>query len=56
VEKLERDHLENMGVDGEKNINIDLQELVMEQEMDSFAQDGERWRASVNLVMNLGVP
>ena len=41
----------------EDNIKIDLQELEWGgMEWIDLAHDGDRWRAVVNAVMNLGVP
>jgi hypothetical protein len=47
-----RDHLEDLGVDGK----IILQWKCRGCELDSSAQDGDRWQALVNTVMNLWVP
>jgi len=49
----ERDHLEDLGIDGRK---MDLQEVVWEHGTDWSARDRDRWRALMNVVMNLWVP
>ena len=53
----ERDHLENRRVDLEDNIKTDVQEVGCKG-MDwlDLAQERDRWRALVNVVMNLRVP
>jgi alpha-glucosidase (family GH31 glycosyl hydrolase) len=49
----ERDHLEDLGVDG---IRMDFREVGLEGvEWINLAQDRDRWRAVVNAVMNLRV-
>jgi hypothetical protein len=47
--------LEDPGVDGRINIKMDLQEVVREGWI-NLAEDRDRWRALVNMVMNLRVP
>jgi len=58
VRKLrERDHLEDTRHRWEDNIKIDLQEVGCGgMDWISLAQDRDRWRALVNVVMNLRVP
>ena len=51
----EKDHLEDPGV-GEDNIKIDLQEVEWGMDWIDLADNGGRWRAHVNAVMNLRVP
>jgi hypothetical protein len=50
-----KDHLEDPGIDGRINIKMDLQEVDWEGWID-LARDRDRWRALVNVVMNLQVP
>ena len=53
----ERDHLGDRGIDGEDNIQMDLQEVgygVMD--WIGLAQDRDRWRALVNAVMIRQIP
>jgi hypothetical protein len=53
-----KDHLENLGVDGRIILEwMDLQE-VGQGGMDriNMAEDRDRWRALVEVVMNLWVP
>ena len=53
----ERDHLEDRGIDGEDKIMMDLQEVGFGgMEWIDLAQYRDRWRALVNVVMNLLVP
>ena len=40
----------------EDNIKMDLQEVEGDGDWMELAQDGDRWRALVNMVMNLRVP
>jgi hypothetical protein len=50
----ERDHLENLGVDGRKILKRGLQDLGWGgKKCIAVAQDRDRWRALVNAVMNL---
>jgi hypothetical protein len=52
---MERDHLEDLGVDG----RIILRWIFMKWERRhriDLAQDRDRWRALVNAIMNLRVP
>ena len=50
----ERDHLENLCIDGRKILKWDLQDLGWGgKNWIALAQDRERWRALVNAVMNL---
>ena len=53
----ERDHWEDLGVDGWNNIRMDLQEVECGY-MDwiGLAQYRDRWRTLVSAVMNLRVP
>jgi hypothetical protein len=50
---MERNHLEDLAVDGD-SINIDLQDVGW-RDMDwiDLAQDRNRWRALVDAVMNI---
>jgi hypothetical protein len=53
----ERDHLEDLGVDGRIIIKVDLQEVGWGgRGWIDLAQDMDRWRTLVNAVMNLRVP
>jgi hypothetical protein len=52
----EGDHLGDPGVDGKDNIKMDLQEVGWGMDRIKLAQDRDRWRALVNVVMNLRVP
>jgi len=47
---MERDHLEDPGVDGRKILRCGGMDLI------ELTQDRDRWRALVNAVMNLRVP
>jgi hypothetical protein len=38
------------------NIKMDLQEVGWDMNWVALAQDGDRWRALVNAIMNLWVP
>jgi hypothetical protein len=52
----ERDHLEDPRLRWEDNIKMDLQEVELwGVDWISLAQDRDRWRALVNVVMNLRV-
>jgi len=52
----ERGHLEDPGVNG-RSFKIGLQEVGCEDtDWIDLAQDRDRWRALVNVVMNLRVP
>ena len=52
----ERDHLEDVGAD-KRIIKMDLQEVGGgDMEWIDLAQDRDRWRALVNVVMNLWFP
>jgi hypothetical protein len=48
----ERGHLEDPGID---NIKMDLQELGCGEDWIDLAQDRDRWRKLLNLVMKLRV-
>ena len=53
----ERDHFEDPGVDGRKNIKMDLQEVGCGgTDWIDLAGDRDRWRALANAVMSLRVP
>jgi len=53
----ERDHLEDLGVDGEHTIKVGLQEVGWGgMDWIDLAQVRDSWRALVNAVMNLRVP
>jgi hypothetical protein len=47
----ERDHLVNLGIDGE-NVKMDLQEVGWDRDWLDLAQDRDRLRAVVNATMN----
>jgi len=48
----ERDHLENLGIDGE-NVKMDLQEVGWDRDWLDLAQDKDRLRVVVNATMNI---
>jgi hypothetical protein len=53
----ERDHLEDLGVDGRITLRIYLQEVACgDMEWIVVAQDRNRWRKLVNAVMNIWFP
>jgi len=53
----ERDHLQDVGVDGKNNIKMGLQEVGCGgMDWIVLAQDRDRWRGLVNAVLNLRVP
>jgi hypothetical protein len=55
----ERDHLEDPGRMWEDNIKMDIQEVGWgggHMDWIDLAQNRNRWRAVVNVVMNLPVP
>jgi len=53
----ERDHLEDLGVDGEHTIKVGLQEVGWRGvDWIELAQDRHRWRTLVNAAMNFRVP
>jgi hypothetical protein len=54
---MERDHLQDLGVDGRITLKMDLQ-YVEWGGMDwiALAEDRDTWRVLVNAVMNLRVP
>jgi hypothetical protein len=54
VRSEKRDHLEDLGVSGKKNIKMDLQEVGWGIiDCIDLAQDRDSWQALVNAVMNL---
>jgi hypothetical protein len=52
---MERDHLENPGVDGRIILKWTCERLDVGMDWINLAQDRDRWRALVNVVMNLRV-
>jgi hypothetical protein len=52
----ERNYLEDLGVGGENNIKVDLQELGWDMDWIDLVQFKDIRRAVVNAVMNLPVP
>ena len=53
----ERSHLEDQGVGGRINVEMDLREVEWRGTgWIDLAQDTDRWRDVVNAVMNLRVP
>jgi hypothetical protein len=53
----ERDDLENPGIDGRIIFQMDLQEVGCGcMEWIELAQDRDRWRVSMNAVMNIRFP
>jgi hypothetical protein len=53
----EGDHLGDPGVRWEDNIKIDFQNVIwVGMDWIEVAQDRDRWRAVVNVVVNLRVP
>jgi hypothetical protein len=51
-----REHLEDPGVNGRKILRRIFRKLVGGMGWIDLAQDRDRWRALVNVVMNLRVP
>jgi len=52
---MERDHLEDLNVEGVDNIKINLQEMGWGYELYQ-GQNRDRWQVLVNALMNLQVP
>jgi hypothetical protein len=53
----EREHLEDLGLEGGGNINAYLQDMGGgDMDWIDLAQDRGRWRALVNAVINLRIP
>jgi hypothetical protein len=52
----ERDHWEGLGVDGKIILNISSRSGMGRHGLDALVQNRDRWRALVNVVMNLRVP
>jgi len=52
----ERDHLEDPGIDGRIILRWIFRKWVGGMDWIDLAQDRDRWRALVNVVMNLRVP
>jgi hypothetical protein len=52
----ERDHLEDLGVDGKVILRWIFRNLEGGMDWIDLAQDRDRWRALVNAVMNLWFP
>jgi hypothetical protein len=53
----ERDHLEDLGVDGSRIVKMELQEVGWEGlDWTDLTQNRDRWRVLVNVVMNLRLP
>jgi len=48
-----RQHLQSLGLDGRKNIKMDLQDLEWAMDWIDVDEDMKRWSAVVNAVMNL---
>ena len=53
---MERDHLQDTGVDGRIILNFIFKKWEGGMYWIRLAQDRDRWRAFVSAVMNLGVP
>jgi len=53
----ERDHLKDLGVDGNITLKVDLQEVGWEgTDWNDLAQKRDRWRALMNTIMNFSFP
>jgi len=52
----ERDHLEELGVDGRIILKMDLQEVGWGMDWIDLAQNRDKWRALVNTVKSLLFP
>jgi hypothetical protein len=52
----ERDHSEDLGLDGRIIIKWTFRKWGREMDWIDLAQDRDRWLAIVNAVLNLGVP
>ena len=53
----ERNHFQDPGIDGRDNVKMDLQEVGYGGvDWIELVEDRDRWRALVNVVMNLWVP
>ena len=53
---MERDHLEDQGMDGRIILKSILKKWDGDVEWIGLAQDRDRWQSLVNAVMNLRVP
>jgi len=56
VGKSEREHMEDLGVDGRIMLKWILKKSAGGMRWIHLAQDKDRWRAFVNVVMNLRAP
>jgi hypothetical protein len=53
---IDRGHWENLGVDERKLLKFNVQEVGWGMDWMEMAQDRDRWRALVTILMSLRVP